>query len=265
MASAPDSRATRRSKDEIHDLMLSAGLELLAEQGLGIGAGGLTFKRVFERVESSSGVRLTNASVIRRVWENQADFQDEVLGAVARMGDSGGESGYASEALLPWFASLDCSTPEGRMRGLSEAARVGGAASLEALATSRTWSLWVGVWVLAVTSPWSERGVRIRQALLEGYESTTELWVELHGAVVDAVGLRLREPLTLRQFTVSVGALVEGCALRHGADKDVGTILRPTGPRGELQEWTLFGVGLEALALQYFEIDPDWTVPGAST
>jgi hypothetical protein len=87
------------------------------------------------------------------------------------------------------------------------------------------------------------------------------MWAELYGALIDVLGLRVRAPLSLRQFTVSVGALVEGCALRQGADKDVGTILRPTGPDGSLQEWTLFGVGLEALALQYLEIDPEWTLP----
>jgi hypothetical protein len=43
------------------------------------------------------------------------------------------------------------------------------------LADSRRWTLWVGVWVLAVTSPSSERGQRIRQALIDGYETTADL------------------------------------------------------------------------------------------
>jgi hypothetical protein len=117
------------------------------------------------------------------------------------------------------------------------------------------------VWVLAVTSPPTERVRRIRQALLDGYGATTDLWSELYSAMLTHVGLRPRAPLTLRQFTVSVGALVEGCALRAGAERDQAAILRPTGPDGELQEWTLFGIGLEALAFQFLEVDPDWHLP----
>jgi len=239
--------------------MMEAGLALLADQGLGVGAGDLTFKRVFDRVESATGVRLSNASVIRRVWENQADFQDAVLMAVALAGDAGDEGGAAADALLALLGSIDRSTPQGRLRGLSEMCRVGGAASLQALVDSRSWSLWVGVWVLGVTGTPSERVDRLRQALLDGYEAATERWMGLHGTMVGALGLRMREPFTLRQLTVSVGALVEGCALRGGTEHEAAVILRPTGPGGAVQEWTLFAVGLEALAHQYLEPDPGWT------
>ena len=80
----------------------------------------------------------------------------------------------------------------------------------------------------------------------------------MHGAVLPLLGLRPRAPLTLRQFTVSTGALVEGCALRQVGAEDLDVIERPTGPGGSMQEWTLFAVGLEALATAFFEIDPDW-------
>ena len=39
--------------------------------------------------------------------------------------------------------------------------------------------------------------------------------------------------------------------------------MRPTGPDGAMEEWTLVGVGLEALVHQFLEIDPDWSVPTA--
>ncbi len=243
--------------------MVEAGRTLLDEEGLGTGAGDLTFKRVFDRVEAIHGLRLTNASVIRRVWENQAEFRDDVLAAVARVGDNAGETDGTAEALLPLFGSFDLSTPEGRLRGISQMARVGGDAGLRAMVTSRQWSLWVGVWVLAVTGPPSERGRQIRRALLDGYERTTGTWELLHGAMASGLGLRIREPFELRQFTMAVGALVEGCALRDGASRDGGPVVRPTGPDGALEEWTLVGLGLEALARHFFEIDPDWVGPDA--
>jgi hypothetical protein len=142
---------------------------------------------------------------------------------------------------------------------------VGGDASLQVLVDSRRWSLWVGVWVLAVTSPPSERGRRIRKALVEGYETTTDMWTELYNALMVFLGLRVRAPFTLRQFTESVGALIQGCALRTGAEPDAPPILRPTGPEGRSEPWSLFAVGLEALVLQYLELDPDWPGPAIST
>ena len=245
--------------------MMAAGLDLLAEEGLGIGAEELTLKRVFDRVEASTGKRLTNASVIRRVWTNQADFQDEVLSSVAQAGDVGGEIGDTASALITLLQTVDLSSPASRRRGLSQLCRVGGDASLQVLVDSRRWSLWVGVWVLAVTSPPSERGRRIRKALVEGYETTTDMWVELYNALVVFLGLRVRTPFTLRQFTESVGALIQGCALRTGAEPDAPPILRPTGPEGRSEPWSLFAVGLEALVLQYLELDPDWPGPDSST
>jgi len=35
-------------------------------------------------------------------------------------------------------------------------------------------------------------------------------------------------------------------------------LIRPTGPNGEDQEWSLFAFGLEALVHQFLEPDPDF-------
>ena len=251
----------RRSKEEIREILLEAGRRILIEEGLGVGAGDLTFKRAFDRVEATTGTRLTNASVIRRVWENQADYQADVLVSVAGVGDSTGELLTTMEAMAPLFGVLDRSSPEARLRSITEVCRVAGEASFRALVASRAWALWVGIWVLGATGGPSPHRERIRQALVGGYELDTEQWGELHAALAAHLGLRLRAPLTLRHFTVAVGALVEGCALRQIVAEDLTLIERPTGPGGAGQPWTLFAVGLEALALQFFELDPDWTLP----
>src|SRR5271156_2799688 len=74
--------------------------------------------------------------------------------------------------------------------------------------------------------------------------------------------MRVRAPLTIRQLTVAVGALAEGCSLRQHVDPQLEGIVLPTGVNGENQEWTLFGIGLEALLLHFFEPDPDWSGEG---
>ena len=195
MDRSQDSRPRRRTKEEIRELVMEAGRSILAEEGLGVGAGDLTFKRAFERVEATTGERLTNASVIRRVWENQAEFQTDVLASVAASGDTNGELVTTMEAVAPLFEVLDRSSPEARLRSISAVCRAAGDAAFQAMVGSRAWSLWVGVWVLSATSSPTARGERLRLALVEGYEIDTLRWSELHGGLADYLGLRLRESL----------------------------------------------------------------------
>ena len=117
---------TRYSWEELRDLLLETGRTMLKEEGLSSGAEALTFKRVFERVERDTGTRLTNASVIRRVWDSQADYQSEVLVAVAK-GQDGTEIELAMEALAPIVATITVTARESREQALKDLCRLGGA------------------------------------------------------------------------------------------------------------------------------------------
>jgi len=191
------------------------------------------------------------------VWENQEDFRADVLAAIASTADWSGEIDRTVEAMAPLLDGLDRSTPEAQIRSLCELARIGGEAGIRARLETRDWSLWVGVWVLAFTTEPTGRRRNIRTALVGGLEAVTDEWEQLFAAMCAHLGIRVRPPLTLRQFTAAVGAMVEGSALRQGGEPDLEVIVRPTGPDGEPQEWTLFGVCMEALALRFFEVDPD--------
>jgi hypothetical protein len=241
-------------------MLLEAAQAMLREEGLGVGTDALTFKRVFERVERDTGMRLTNASVIKRVWENQADYQTEVLLGIAADEDHA-EMEQTFAALVPTLESLDVSTPEARWSALRELCRIGGNANINALGESNNWSLWFSVWSQATTGEITDQKKALQVALLRGYESVTEMYDETYQALLDLLGFRVRPGMTMRQFTISVGALAEGCTLRNRVDGDMGGLFLPTGPDGEDQEWTLFAVGAEALALRFFELDPYWTPP----
>ncbi len=261
-------RQPKQSREELRTLMLEMGRLILIEDGFGVGVDTLTFKKVFERIDAETGLKLSNASVIRRVWENQADYQADVLATIA-VEDALGEFDETVLALGPLLDSLDLSTREARLRALQEVCRVGGSASSFMLLESPNWSMWIAVWSMAtannVGSQRTEYQRRIRAALLEGYEGFTTLWESAYAGLATLVGMRVRTPLTLRQLSVAVGALAEGCSLRQHVDPDLGVILRPTGPNGEDQEWTLFAIGLEALLMQFLEPDPDWSAPTPPT
>ena len=145
---AAEKRQPRQSREALRDLMLQTGRAVLIEEGLGIRTDTLSFKRVFERVEADTGIRLSNASIIRRVWDNQADYQADVLASIAAQ-EGLGEFDKTIQALGPVIEGLDLSTPEGRARSLREVCRIGGGANILMLLESPNWSLWIAVWSLA--------------------------------------------------------------------------------------------------------------------
>jgi hypothetical protein len=253
-------RRPRLSRDKLYDLFIKAGWDILREEGLGAGGETLTLKRVRERVESDTGIQVTNASLIGRIWENQSDYQTDVLATIAaHYGTS--EIEDTIDSLTPVLTSMDPSSEESRRSTMREVCRVSAAANTTALRYSTDLSLWFGIWAVTAVGSAPERRRRIESALEQSYEKVTERMEGIYTAGLDFVGYRARPGLTIRQFTIAAAALAEGCVLRDRVDSaHMNGIMRPTGPGGEEQEWTLFGLALDALAQQFFELDPDWAV-----
>jgi hypothetical protein len=251
-------RTPRRTREELRRLLVEAGAEILWDEGLAAGAEHLTFKRVFEHLEKTSGVRITHASVIGRIWPNQEQFQTDVLTRVAAL-DIPDVDAEVEEALSS-LGELDRSTPEARLRAATEICRVGGEATFHTIVQSRMWPRWMGIWALAVVDPGSPRKKPIADALLHAEMDATDYYEERYTVSMQVLGLRIREPFTVRQFALAIDAFAQGCALRAGVDPTVSHMIdRPTGPEGGEQPWTLFAVGLEAMVRSFVEIDPDWT------
>ncbi len=78
----------RRSRSDIERLVLDAAVDLVRTDGLGTGAEGITYTRVFRHLEATTGHRVTRASVHERVWSDQAAFQAAVRDRIAGLPDS---------------------------------------------------------------------------------------------------------------------------------------------------------------------------------
>jgi hypothetical protein len=259
------SRRSKMSRDDLYTLFVETGRTILREEGLGAGGETLTFKRVSERVETDTGIRVTNASLIGRVWENQYEYQTDVLATFAA-DDSTSEIEETLGGLVTILSGMDPSSEESRRWTMREVCRVSAAANTAALSQSTDWSLWIGIWAVTAVGTAPERRRRIELALEQSYQAVTERMEGIYKAGMDFVGFRVRPGLTVRQFTIAVAALAEGCVLRDRVDAaNMNGIMRPTGPHGEEQEWTLFGLALEALAHEFFELDPDWPETAART
>jgi hypothetical protein len=249
-------RRPRRSREELRTLLLAAGRSILLEEGLGPGADALNFKRAFDLVEAETGSKLTNASVIGRVWGNLADYQTDVLVELAS-DTSRSNVPEVAELVAGVLAGCDLSSAPGRAAALTEVCRVVGEALSAALRSSASWSVWINLWATAVSSDLPDRHRRVLEKLMESYDAINQQGEEAFGGLMTVLGYRPREPLTVPQFLNAAGALAEGCSLRDRVDSKMMGIVRPTGANGEAQTWTVYGIGLHALVMEFFEPDPD--------
>jgi hypothetical protein len=156
----------RRSRQELRARLVEEGREILLTEGLAVGSSNLTFKRVFERLEAKTGMRITNASVIKRIWENQAGFQADVLVTIAR--DEARRAQGMGQRVITLLGVLDMTTPESRSRALREVCRVEGNASSTAIDQSTNWPLWISVVGIATSTAKPRYGRGSKEPLQTG-------------------------------------------------------------------------------------------------
>ena len=233
----------------------AVGFDLLIDEGLARGTERLTFKRVFDRASEERGVRVTNASVIGRIWVDMADYQADVLAAALEAIDQAGVE-FSIRAAGEVLAGADLASVDGRRAAATEMVRVVCAAHVETMARSRTAHLTIGLRGLGVSRLPTEEGTPAAESLLRAYEVYCVRWDFALGRAFEMLGVRMRPGLTIRQLSMVAISLAEGFIVWDRLDPVMSRhILRPTGPEGEKQEWTLFSMGLEALLWQFAELD----------
>jgi hypothetical protein len=79
------SRRTRRNREETARLVREAAVRLLARDGLRGFSNSVRLDDALAMLQDETGIRLTHGSVYGRIWDDQRDFQlDVVATAIAR-------------------------------------------------------------------------------------------------------------------------------------------------------------------------------------
>ena len=250
-------RGPRRSSEQIRTLLVDAGLKIVAQDGLANGAEHLTFKRVFDYLEQSQQIRLTHASVIRRVFDSQEDYQTAVLKVIATRGAEDLTSA-ATSIVQEIILQADLSTPELRRKCLSEVVRVAGNTASEVLRTSPMWRAWIGVWALSASGNKSTAGEEIKEALSSTYDQIDQSAYDFYLQALGIFGVQFKPGISLHSFTVAASSIIEGCSLRDLVDPaKVASLELPTGENGALETWSLQSVALMALVDSLTEVIPE--------
>lgn len=113
------------------------------------------------------------------------------------------------------------------------------------------WHIYTALRTAAHTRPDTPAGVL--DVLRRGEEYLIDRYAEFYDEMTVLFGLRLREPYTMQEFSAAIYAANEGLAGRSARTYRRYGIPRPTGPNGEMQDWTLLSVVFEALVDQFFD------------
>ena len=252
--------SSRRTRSETRALVVEAALELVETNGLGVEPTTITYKRVFDHLYETKGIRITRASVHERVWASQEDFQVDVLLRVSRMQTG---LGAAAEVAALSLAQSEGLNPLVRMQ---ELARVAPNAVLDVATSDPLFYSWVGYTLSLAKDSVTRSNTRatLAERTATEYAETEVRNAELVRALAEAIGVRPCRHLfhTPEAGYVAIArlglTLAEGATIRMRFDEsELPDVALKTGPDGEEQMWTAFAAGYWALLNTYLEVDPD--------
>ncbi len=245
----------RRTRSELRTLLLDAGTRILLTEGLTLGTERVTFARVFEEVERVHGVRVTNAAVIDRIWKNRNDFHVDVLREVVDH-EGGSEFRAAEMAVSQALPLVDLSTPTTRRASLAELIRVSTAAFME-VAVDSTLSFQLALATYLAASRSGTPDDRLVETHRHTNETLTARYADLYRFGLELIGWRVRPGMSLSDAAAAISALAEGIVLHKQVDPDAFPAVHTArGPDGLVKEWTLLGLGIDALVEVFAEPIP---------
>lgn len=248
----------RRTRAELRELMIEAGVEVLAEHGVEMQISSVSYAKVFDHLERTRGVRITYGSVHERIWDSVQDYQVSVIER-AGLWDSSSSDRLPSAYVLEAMARADEADPADRPRLVQELWRRFAREYIDASEAEDGWSEWLKTVVTMSTQP---EGSAMREAARNGvtavYERMEQLVRENMTAGL-AIGFTPGDvfpddadvPGILARISI---ALAEGLDLRTALTEQEEPVLRlQTGPNGELEEWNFYGFAMWAIVRAYFD------------
>lgn len=242
-------------------MLIESSLDLLAQEGLGLGVDAISYARVFDRLQTEHGIKVTRGSVHRRIWDSHDDYRNEVLVAVAERSSPHHEGSRLAGAIVGVLARVDRLDldHEERVRAFC---RIGGHELLSHYLDSPRFRSFQALKAVARGS--ADDTTTMLQAMIgEKANGDIDDRIEASAFTFHALGLRPKRELGLTEhaaigaYLALVQTLLTGAHLDHHAGYHAGSEPVETGMfTGDDVPWTAFSLGLLASMQLLFERDP---------
>ena len=234
----------RRSAEDTRRLILEAALRLLLERGAIAGVHHIRLQEVLRSVGLTTGAAY-------RIWADQNEFHRDL--AVEMVGLR-----FAPPVSSASAAIREVLAAGGSIEDVARTAaqdHVDYTAKFHLDPESRASHAFITALALRTAAgSWPE----LRVASAERHRGSIDAFAEFYGALLQRFDRRIREPLTILDFTEAMAALGEGFAIR--AAEGLGHPTYDIPAHGELPSgrWTLFGIAIQGLLTSFtIPIDAD--------
>jgi hypothetical protein len=249
---AGEAASRRRSREDLKELVLSAGVEVLERDGLGLSIGSLTYAKVFAFIQETYGITVSRASVHERIWDSRDEFRNAVL-ARAMAYSSSPVLDPVTLSMNEVIETLELETQDGRERALRNLLRLGIDLSQEFSVSSNAARRQIAVKAMCLTEGQPDLVDRVREVLrrdhqqrradfLARFRGATEAF---HLKVNPTLGLSIDEALNLIER--QVGRLAAATVLDHGLVPDDPETVSVTWPDGSTEAWSPLALGVYAI------------------
>lgn len=242
-------RSKRQPADETRRKMLDAAVRLVTEQGLELDFANLNLEE-FIRI---AGVP---RSTVFRIWPDRRAFVADLISALfastPEIGQGFDEETFRIVEDVIRDNADDLRTPEGRVRLIAEAARVGGARNLSAVANSRPWAIQRSIMSAAMSGSDAVADDAVREALLALEERFRSRMEQMFATWAEQFQRRMLPGITPRDIAICSAAVVEGIVERRLFDDPVPPRTLAVGG-GETREWEIGALALFGIFMTFTE------------
>ena len=219
-------------------MLLRVGMQMLLERGVAAGVQHIRLQDVLRQAGLTTGAAY-------RLWADQNDYQRDLAVAMVRL-RLNAPTDSAHEAVGPLLAAGASGDDVIRVAADAHVR----SASIDAGFPADTLDAQQFLIALALRTT-AQTWPELREASRERHRESIEAFAQLYAAIMDAYGLRMREPLTITDLTEAIMALSEGFAVH--------TLEGVSHPRytataaGEIPdgEWTLLGLAARGVVTAF--------------
>lgn len=235
--------------------LLDAGLELLKSRGVAPGLDRVTLKEAIE----VSGVPRSTAYRLYEGGRGQLEeYRADLLADLDNSIDSQPTKDAIHRVLDEVGPLIESKEPVQLAAALREIIRVAMQVNMDSVVESLEWRVYMSS--LASLGTGLDADPKMVEMYRDAAYAFGERFVDFFEYISGIFGLRMRAPLTVADFGLSVSAIAEGVALRQHIDPRLAGMKRASGPGGELQTWNAAAMAAEALVLTMTEADPNAAV-----